>query len=328
MLKVRFFVEGGKEQGYGHLVRCKTLFDEFVKNGHDARIIVRGDKTVSAVLEKDTYTLSNWPADLPIECDIAILDSYLTSYQECERIAAQAKLAVFFDDINRIAYPPRVVLNGTLTAEKINYPRTKKMRYLLGPKYQLIRPEFLDGKKENIPAMPKSVMITFGGNDMRNLSPVVLKVLVKHFPDLDKNVVVGKSYTNGRALAEHIDAKTLFFYAPGAEEMAQLMQLSDFAICAGGQTLFELAACGTPAAVIGIADNQEENIKGWLDAGFITFAGWHDDRDIETNLLHAVNALAVPGAIAEKTNCGYSLINPNAASEIYTSLIAALAERA
>ncbi|MDD4004597.1 MAG: hypothetical protein PHW69_05270 [Elusimicrobiaceae bacterium] len=324
MFKLLFYTEGGKEHGYGRLARCRTLYDEFVKAGHAARFLVTGDRTISGILAEDTYTLCNWLADEPDRCDLAVIDSGRAGEQDCARIAAKAKLALYLDDNNRLAYPAGMVLNGALAAEKIKYPRAAGRHYLLGPKYQLIRPEFLGGGKENLPPAPRSVLVTFGGNDRRNLSPVALKVLTEHFPGLEKNVAVGKSYTNGRDMARYTDPKTLFFYAPGAGEMAQLMRLSDFAVCAGGQTLFELAACGTPAAVIGIADNHDQNIKGWLDAGFISFAGWHDDSDIETNLLHAVNAITSPGALAEKTGRGGRFINPGAAREVFEVLAARL----
>ncbi|MFA6583407.1 MAG: hypothetical protein WCS77_03835 [Elusimicrobiaceae bacterium] len=323
-LKVIFFVEGGKAQGYGHLARCRALADTFAKAGHTTRFLVRGDSTANAVLEKESYILTDWLKETPPQCDIAVVDSYAPEYDDCARIAAHARKTVFFDDINRISYPPGIILNGTLTAENIEYARKQGQFYLLGPKYQLLRPQFLGVKKENIPDKPKSVMVTFGGNDLRDLSPLTIKTLVENFPDLEKNIVIGKSYTNGPELAEEIDSKTLFFYAPGAEEMAQLMQLSDFAICAGGQTLFELAAIGTPAVVIGIADNQEENIKGWLKHNFITFAGWHDDEDLRVNLLHAVNAMLAPGAIKEKAGKGFSLINPSAADDIAEVILSEL----
>ena len=47
MVNVLFLAEDGKERGYGHLTRCKTLFDEFVASGYSTRMVVRGDKTIS-----------------------------------------------------------------------------------------------------------------------------------------------------------------------------------------------------------------------------------------------------------------------------------------
>lgn len=327
MLNALFFTEGGREHGYGHLTRCKALFDEFSAGGMETRLLVTGDPTVSAMLDEGTYTLCDWTAEEPRPCDIAVVDSSRATPELCARMAEKAGVILFIDDSGRADYPPAsVVLDGSLTAQT-DPLQNDSLLYLRGPKYQPVRQDFIGEQKTALPDKPRSVLITFGGNDARNLSPLALKVLTEHFPELEKNVAVGKSFVNGPEMAKYTDPKTLFFYAPGAAEMAQLMNLSDFAVCSAGQTLFELASCCTPAAVIGISDNRDQNIKGWLDAGFITFAGWHDDADIEINLLHAINALVSPGAAAEKAGRGYYFINPRAAHEILTYLTGLLAKK-
>ena len=52
----------------------------------------------------------------------------------------------------------------------------------------------------------------------------------------------------------------------------------DLAISASGQTLYELACIGVPTIAIGIIDNQKNNIKNWINQGFIEYAGcWNDE---------------------------------------------------
>jgi spore coat polysaccharide biosynthesis predicted glycosyltransferase SpsG len=43
-------------------------------------------------------------------------------------------------------------------------------------------------------------------------------------------------------------------------ELAPLMAAADLAVCAGGQTTYELAAMGLPAVALCIADNQRINL--------------------------------------------------------------------
>lgn len=62
--------------------------------------------------------------------------------------------------------------------------------------------------------------------------------------------------------------------------MKELLAKTDIAICAGGQTLYELACMGVPALVIGIADNQLNNIEGWRKAGFIEYSGWWRNENV------------------------------------------------
>ena len=58
----------------------------------------------------------------------------------------------------------------------------------------------------------------------------------------------------------------------------------DLAVSAAGQTLYELAQMGVPTIAIQVADNQKDNIEGWLKAGFIHFAGEWDDAKLVENL--------------------------------------------
>ena len=48
---------------------------------------------------------------------------------------------VYIDDLNAFDYPADLVVNYTLYGGELAYPQNK--RYLLGPKYALLRREFL-----------------------------------------------------------------------------------------------------------------------------------------------------------------------------------------
>ena len=64
---------------------------------------------------------------------------------------------------------------------------------------------------------------------------------------------------------------------------------SDIAISAAGQTLYELAKVGTPTIAICVADNQMNNIEGWLKKGTISYAGDYRDNYIENNIIDLIN---------------------------------------
>ncbi len=55
--------------------------------------------------------------------------------------------------------------------------------------------------------------------------------------------------------------------------MAEIMQKCDFAVSAGGNTLYELCAVGVPTVVYSIADSQLEFAKGFDKAGAAKYAG-------------------------------------------------------
>ena len=59
-----------------------------------------------------------------------------------------------------------------------------------------------------------------------------------------------------------------------------------------GQTLYELAArVGVPTIAVGVVDNQINNIQNWQKQGFIEFAGFWDDDNLEENILAKLELL-------------------------------------
>ncbi len=51
------------------------------------------------------------------------------------------------------------------------------------------------------------------------------------------------------------------------------MREADLAISAGGTTLYELCACGTPSISYSVADNQFGNVRAFDREGLISCAG-------------------------------------------------------
>jgi spore coat polysaccharide biosynthesis predicted glycosyltransferase SpsG len=128
----------------------------------------------------------------------------------------------------------------------------------------------------------ESVMVTFGGDDSKNITPGVLSFLAGDYPRLRKNVVIGSAFKNIREVEAVADANTRLIHSPGAEGMKQVMEESDIAVTSGGQTLYELARIGVPTVAVAVADNQRGNVNGWAETGFIENAGfWEDDHMME-----------------------------------------------
>lgn len=274
-MKVFILTEGGRNIGFGHITRCTALYQAFEERGIISKFIANGDDSVIDLLYSKDYEIFDWIdekerlLELIQNVDITIVDSYLADIEIYKTISECVKIPVYLDDNKRLDYPKGIVVNGAIYAEELNYPVKKGVTYLLGSEYMPLRKEFWNVPEKEIKENIESVMITFGGDDVRNMTPGVLRLLKNNFPELIKNVVIGKGFKNIREIEKLKDDKTNLIYYPGAEEMKNIMLESDIAISAAGQTFYELAVTGTPSIAVKIAENQSNNIDEWKKKGLL-----------------------------------------------------------
>lgn len=264
MISVVVLTEAGKDYGYGHLTRCLAIGQGFIERGIETVFYLRGDSDPALILKEFNWHLVDWINDsVDVTGNLVIVDSYYADENICLRIYKDAKKVLFIDDNNRLPYPGGFVLNSVIGAEKLNYPENPEVTYLLGPEYHPLRREFWDVPEKVIKEKVEKILITFGGSDMTNETPSVLKILSEYYPDLEKHVIIGNGFSNIDEIKVYADNNTILIFKPDAERMKQEMLECDVAISAAGQTIYELARVGVPSIIKKIVDNQENNIKFW-----------------------------------------------------------------
>ena len=136
-------------------------------------------------------------------------------------------------------------------------------KILVGPKYALLRSEFLR-VKENAKCRKtlENILISFGGSDPTNETSKVLTAIKKlQVKNIKIRVVVrsrNQHMNEIKKLCSSINNCTLYC---DTDNMEKLMISSDLAIGAGGTTTWERCCLGLPSIVSIIADNQTEQIK-------------------------------------------------------------------
>ncbi|MEW6011593.1 MAG: UDP-2,4-diacetamido-2,4,6-trideoxy-beta-L-altropyranose hydrolase [Euryarchaeota archaeon] len=321
-MKVLIITEGSSKIGFGHITRCTALYQSFKEKGSNVHFIVNGDSKIELLLKDTEYKIFNWLEypdklfDLLNSYDIVIIDSYLADEDFYNTISKSVPLAAYIDDNKRINYPKGIVINGSIHAEKLNYQPSNLVDYLLGSQYIPLRHEFWNVAEKEVNPIIQSIMVTFGGDDLRNLTPKVLKLLTKYYPDLNKKIVIGKGFKNISEIEDLKDSKTETIYYPDAESMLKTMFESDIAISAGGQTLYELARVGIPTIAIGVAYNQTHNVEYWKKVGFIEFAGFWDEDNLYDSLRENLESLQDKNVRTEKCKLGREYVDGNGAIKI------------
>lgn len=289
MKGVLILTEGGTRLGYGHLMRCLAIAQGFKAAGIDSVFYIRGDAEPEKILNEFQWKCIEWLDETPdVNGRIIILDSYYADEAFCKIIYDKAAQVLFIDDYNRIAYPGGFVLNSVIGAEEMGYPDNDSITYLLGPEYHPLRREFWDVPEKVINREIEKILITFGGTDMTNETPGILRFLKDNYPDLEKHVIIGKGFSNFEEIKEAADDKTVLIMHADAEVMKNEMLECDIAISAAGQTIYELARVGIPSIIKQIADNQENNIKNWERSGCFTTLSSMTDIGLLVNLSYLV----------------------------------------
>ncbi len=326
-LKVFIITEGSSNIGFGHITRMLSIYQAFKEKNINPKFIINGDNSIKDLVKNTNYEIYNWLGNKEKllkeikNADIVIIDSYLADKSLYEKISETVKLPVYYDDNNRINYTCGIVINGNIHAFDLNYPQKNCIKYLLGTKYLPLRKEFWDVPEKEINENLKSIMITFGGDDIRNMTPKVLKILKEKFPNITKKVVIGKGFKNINEIEREADNNTQLIYYPDAKEMKNIMLNSNIAISAAGQTLYELARTGTPAIAIVVAENQIGNAKGLKNAKFLDdFFIWNDEN-IEEKLLEAVENLKQKEKREEKKKIGKSLVDGRGTKRIVDEIL-------
>jgi UDP-2,4-diacetamido-2,4,6-trideoxy-beta-L-altropyranose hydrolase len=296
-MKVSIVTEGFQNTGYGHITRCLSLVQAFEERSIFPTLYINGDENSKTVITNNKFRIIDWlqhPTLLIAEIknsDFLIIDSYLAGKEFYNNFSKHSKFSVYIDDNLRLDYPTAIILNGTVNSENFPYQKERGTEFLLGSQYIPLRNEFWNIPPRKINVNLSSMLITFGGQDIKNLTVPVLKALNESFPTIKKRIVIGSGFDQTNQIEKLKTDTVEFFYWPDAKQMRELMLSSDIAISAAGQTLYELAVTGTPTIAIAVAENQKNNITEWKKKGFLLDMIYYSDLNMLRKIILQIEKL-------------------------------------
>lgn len=281
-----FRADGAPQIGTGHIMRCLSLADAFREEGVHS-VFVTAEPYMQSLIQERGYeclTLESaydrmedeLPRLLPLleerQPACVILDSYFVTPEYMNAIRAKAPLA-YIDDLNAFDYPADVVVNYNLYGEKETYPQGKI--YLLGPRYAPLRKQFQGLAPRTIKKHVKHILFSTGGTDQYHAALRCMEYL-RDNPQ-NSNVLyhfvlgmMNQDMDRIRAVAEGLPCVRLH---QQVADMRALMLRCDAAVSAAGTTLYELCACGLPAVIYILADNQIKGATAFQEAGLMPCVG-------------------------------------------------------
>ncbi len=278
MGKLLIRADANESIGTGHVMRCLALAQAWQSAGGETLFaLTRGAEVIVSALTSFGTSIK-WLEVAPGSDDDAqatvrlareknakwlAVDGYCfgVAYQEGIK---QAKLSLFLMDDNASlpCYCADMVLNQNLgVTEHMYSKRDSETRLLLGPRYALLRQEFLQAtaRKRNSAKQATRLLVTLGGADPENVTSQMISAIHElNLPDLEARIVLGPLNRNLSALQKQVygrrDRITL---VSEQADMPALMAWADVAISGAGSTSWELCFMSVPSLLIVLARNQE-----------------------------------------------------------------------
>lgn len=271
MTSLAIVTEGGSRTGLGHLRRCLTLAGALMQKGMTPSFHVSGGEIAETLVTDAGFAVVPY-GDIGDAREIATLGEdaiLIDSYRATEEVflACGPKPVIAIDDVADRRLRVAMIVNSTIEAEELSYDTGARL--LLGPRYALLRPEFRAVPERTIREEIETVLITLGGGDQSAMAKEVVGWCRDVLPHARVEVVIGPF----SKAASDLDAVLL-----ENPPMREVMLRADLAVSAGGQTLFELAATGTPAIVITTAENQVRHARGFANRGSVILADRESGR--------------------------------------------------
>lgn len=240
--------DAGASAGLGHLARSSALAVALRGTGSEVVALCLG------AAEPLTLDGVEWaPADDlgGLAGAAVVLDSYTAPAEVSRRLAQAGTLAMFLDG----GTPPE----EAMLVVDVGAGGESDRRWLRGLRFACLRRQFQDLPPAATRDAVDFVLVATGGGDPGGRGAGLARTAAGVLADARVGLLRGP-HAQG-AVPAGVEA------VAATADTAALLCEADIVITAGGQTLLEAAACGTPAVVVPSAENQLGNAARVREAG-------------------------------------------------------------
>jgi UDP-2,4-diacetamido-2,4,6-trideoxy-beta-L-altropyranose hydrolase len=287
MKDVYLRADGNSEIGLGHLIRCialahmiKSVFNiHFIFKDAPGQIIqdilISGFRFTKINNERELFNILN-------EGDIVIVDHYGLDSNYQKEIKALGCILVCIDDLHDKPFLADLIINHAPGVHTCDYKATPYTKFALGPKFALIRPEFikiaLEGSQHEI---NRNLMICFGGADFNNLTCKAIESIYQNRFFEKIYVITGVSYLFKNQLTSliKIDERIEWCENQNAAGMLKYMQKCQYILAPASSIAYELLSVGCTWLGGYYVENQKKIYEGFKQLNCLV-----DFGDLNKNL--------------------------------------------
>lgn len=270
----------------GHVMRCLSIADALKKQGEEVHFLLADEQAQNLIQSRGYESIvlhtvwNDMDSEIPVL--LAAIDRYkitrilIDSYQVTLKYLTEIKKMVqimYIDDLKLFCYPVDVIVCYANYWNRF-YSRQNDSStiFLLGTKYVPLRKVFWNCERKKNTKEAGRLLLLSGGTDPYDFLGQTLMLLdLRVFQHID--VICGRYYTNYEELCGKYEKNSKIAIHKSIPDIEKYMKNADIAVSAGGTTLYELCACGTPTISYSFADNQLDNVKQFASDGLIDYAG-------------------------------------------------------
>lgn len=299
MLHIR--TDGNAKIGTGHMMRCMEIAKAYEETVGSVQFLVADDDSKNFIESKGflCYKMDSVWNDMETELDRLskckeeckverlLIDSYFVTKEYVNAWKSLGVKVAYLDDLAKDDFAPTALFNGAIWATKEKYAGvcTNATKLYLGCKYLPLRKEFSTIEPKKVNQKADKILVLSGGTDPYHF---LLRFIDNIPKDMDGEcqyyLVCGIFNEDYEKILAACKERDNIHVLRNAGNLYEYMLMADVAVSAGGMTLYELCACGTPAITYLLADNQQGNIDGFIKEDIFETIG--DIRDeIDFNLL-------------------------------------------
>lgn len=287
----------------GHVMRCLSIADSGKELGKNS-IFITADEQAQKVIEARGHNNivldTDWrkPEEeikklkqviFQFGITKLLIDSYQVTERYLEKIKEETEI-FYLDDLDRFSYPVQNIICYASYYRKLSYGKQEgKTGYYLGPSYLPLKKEYKERKAKVIKEKADHILLLSGGTDPCGMIERIINVLCHE--EMTITVICGSLYKEFSKLGPKYEKEkttaNLHFYQ-NISNLEVFMEQADFAVSAGGITLYELAAMGVPTITYSFADNQLFNVEEFAGEDLMDYAGDGRQQGIEEKIYKLV----------------------------------------
>jgi UDP-2,4-diacetamido-2,4,6-trideoxy-beta-L-altropyranose hydrolase len=269
-VKTLFRADSSSKIGLGHIMRDLVLADQFSKNGDEvffATQNLEGNINYKIPFQVEIVENNSIEELLKVidrlEIERVVFDHYEIDYSFEKELKNSRDIEIWsFDDTYERHYS-NVIYNHNISAKPEKYKNIVPdfCQIKAGPKYTLIREEFLKAKRKfrwkNRDKM-KTIFLAMGGADTSNISLKIIKLIPKN---IKVNLVTTSANQNLKSLKKEAFLHKNIKLHINTNKMAEIMANSDFSIVTPSVILHEVLFMEIPFLAIRTEKNQDDIYK-------------------------------------------------------------------